>query len=311
MIDDTGHAQDTHQRQFGEYFGAWVRALQQAAGPVSGPAAGADGMAGGPWLQAIHQLARQALEQGLDSAGIAQAWRQMLNQGLWPDPLPLNTLFGAGPAAWDTPASAWPDHPAFGPMREHLQRWQQMAQQQRHSQQTLGGWQPLLAKVRELALEQFEQLLRAHEERPLADARALLDLWVDAAERAWQEVAMGEEFAQLLAQFNQTQMQLLQAQQAEAERLYAGLGIASRRELDQAYARIDALERQLRQVLAMHAATGPAAHTRGKPAQPTANAAARPRARRTAAAAAAKPAKATKATKTAAKKRPLRPADQG
>ena len=262
MIDDSGHA--PFQRQLNEYFNAWSRAVQQASGPA---AAGLDGLgaaAGGPWLQAIHQLARQALEQGLDSAGIAAAWRQILQQGLWPDPMPPGTMSGSSPWAWPS-AGAWLEQPVFGPLREHLERWQQQARQQQQGQGAFADWQVLMTRVRDLALEQFEQLLRSHEQRPLADARALLDLWVEAAEQAWQQVAMGEEFAQLLGQLNQAQMQLLQAQQGEAERVYATLGIASRRELDQAYARIDALERQVRQLLAMQAA--PAAATAARPAR--------------------------------------------
>lgn len=249
MIDDSGHA--PFQRQLNEYFNAWTRAVQQACGPAAGGLDGLGAAAGGPWLQAIHQLARQALEQGLDSAGIAAAWRQILQQGLWPDAMPPGNAPGANPWAWPPGAGAWLDQPAFGPMREHLERWQQQARQQQQGQGAFADWQALMTRVRERALEQFEQLLRHHEQHPLADARALLDLWVEAAEQAWQQVAMSEEFARLLGQLNQTQMQLLQARQDEAERLYAGLGIASRRELDQAYARIDALERQVRQLLAM------------------------------------------------------------
>lgn len=333
MIDDTGHAHDSTQRQLHEYFSAWLRAIGQAAG--NGGAPGADGLgslAGGPWLQAIHQLARQALEQGLDSAGIVQAWRQILQQGLWPDSLPLGNLFDGIQPPWAQAGSDWLDQPAFGPLREHLQRWQQLAQQQRQSQAGFANWQALLTRIRELALEQFESLLRDHEQRPLADARALLDLWVEAAENAWQQVAMGEEFAQLLGQLNQTQMQLIQAQQGEAERVYAALGIASRRELDQAYARIDALERQVRQLLAAQAA--PAAGTGAKPRRAAVSKTANKKASKKASKAAPSPAaegkparsaaaaapKAKTATRTAAgasaasaagSKRPARRTDKG
>jgi len=239
--------------------------------------------AGGPWLQAIHQLARQALEQELDSAGIANAWRQILQQGLWPDALPLTDLFAGNAWAGSPGTDAWLEHPAFGPLREHMQRWQQLGRQQRQAQAEFSHWQSLFVQVRELALAQFEQLLRGHEQAPLANARALLDLWVEAAEHAWQQVAMSEDFARAAAQFSQAQMQLLQTQQSEADRLFASLGIASRRELDQAYLRIDTLERQVRQLLAMQAAAGPAKPARQKPqaadGKPAGSAAAKPASR--------------------------------
>lgn len=293
MNDDTDHASDPYGRQLNEYFSAWARALQQAIAPgqgAQGPGVfSAPGMeslgaaAGGPWLQAIHQLARQALEQELDSAGIANAWRQILQQGLWPDALPLTDLFAGNAWASNPGADSWLDHPAFGPLREHMQRWQQLGRQQRQAQAEFSHWQSLLGQVRELALAQFEQLLRGHEQAPLTNARALLDLWVEAAEHAWQQVAMSEDFARAAAQFSQAQMQLLQTQQGEADRLFASLGIASRRELDQAYLRIDTLERQVRQLLAMQAAAGPAKPARQKPqaadSKPAGSAAAKPASR--------------------------------
>ena len=94
---------------------------------------------------------------------------------------------------------------------------------------------------------------------------------------------MSEDFARAAAQFSQAQMQLLQTQQGEADRLFASLGIASRRELDQAYLRIDTLERQVRQLLAMQAAASPAKPARQKPqaadGKPDVRAAAKPASR--------------------------------
>ena len=264
MIDDTQHTNDPYSRQINEYFRAWGRALQQAVGAGQdsaqvdgfGPFGGA-AAAGGPWLQAIHQLARQALEQELDSAGITAAWRQILQQGLWPDMPEFSGLFGSVAGQPAAGFDAWLENPAFGPLREHLQRWQQMGQQQQQAQAELTRWQQLLGQLREAALQQFEQLLRRHEAEPLADARALLDLWVQAAEQAWAQAAMGEDFARALAQLNQVQLDLLQTQQAEAERVFGALGIASRRELNQAYQRIDALERMVRQLLAAQPPAAP------------------------------------------------------
>lgn len=318
MIDDSGHA--PFQRQLNEYFNDWARAMQQAAAPTAGGFDGLGAAAGGPWLQAIHQLARQALEQGLDSAGIAAAWRQILQQGLWPDSVALGAVPGGSTWSWPPGAQAWLEHPTFGPMREHLERWQQQARQQQQGQGAFADWQTLMMHVRELALAQFEQLLRSHEQRPLADARALLDLWVEAAEQAWQQVAMSEEFARLLGQLNQAQMHMLQARQDEAERVYAGLGIASRRELDQAYQRIDALERQVRQLLAATVAPATAGKPAAASAAPRATAKNKPAGRRAApavkkaSATGARPAKAASAGKTdqtASSKRPARRTDKG
>lgn len=261
MNDDPFSAGPAGMDQLSAYFTAWGRAIQQAVGIGPGQAGnqGQDA-AGGPWLQAIFELARQGVEQGLDSAGLAAAWREILRQGLWPDAVPAAATPGAMP---------WLELPAFGPWREHVDRWQQQARQYGQAQAGLGQWQSVMQQVREAALGRFEALLRDHEADPLADVRALLDLWIEAAEQAWEEHARAPEFAQALAGMNQAQLEAWQASQAEMQRGLAAMGLATRTELDQAWQRIDALERQLAALLSpqgQHGVPKAAARKRAAPA---------------------------------------------
>lgn len=278
MKDDPFSAGHPGMDQLSAYFTAWGRAIQQAAGmPAGAPGTqGADGWsaaaAGGPWLQAICQLARQGLEQDLDSAGLAAAWRQILRQGLWPDA-------PATPAAGN---ADWLELPVFGPWREHISRWQQQARHSQQAQEVLLRWQAQMQQVRDEAVARFESLLREHESDPLANVRALLDLWVEAAEQAWQQAAGSPEFARLLAELGQSQLDAWQAQQEEMQRGLQAMGLATRRELDQAWQRIDALERQLAALLAGRGAPAPAAADAGS--SMAGSAGSRPAARRTAAA---------------------------
>jgi class III poly(R)-hydroxyalkanoic acid synthase PhaE subunit len=249
MTPDPSDPQAPFVRQLGEYWQAWGRAVQQAAGGAAMPGmpgASADGLAGagaggGPWLQAIYQLAAQALEQKLDSAGIAAAWRRILKANtLWPGPADGTGMPGSEflrqLSGWLKP---WLDSPAFGPGREHMARWQQFARLQGQAQEHAQRLQTLLDGIMEQAISRFEVLLRPFEQEqaPLKDVRALFDLWIEAAEQAWEQAALGEEFAHLNAAATSAQMHLRQAAMAEAERLCAGLGLPTRSEVDQSFLR--------------------------------------------------------------------------
>lgn len=280
MTSDPSDPQAPFIRQLGEYWSAWGRAVQQAAGGSAANGATAagnvgDGFAGaggGPWLQAIYQLATQALEQKLDSAGIATAWRQILKaRGLWPGAAAQAGMPGAGVVppleAWLKP---WMDSPAFGPAREHVARWQQFARLQGQADGHARQLQALLDQIMEAAISRFEALLQPFEQEqaPLRDVRALFDLWIEAAEQAWEQAALGEEFARLSAAASAAQMQLQQAAMAEVERACSSLGLPTRREVDQAHLRILQLERQVAQLLAREVPAGnPSVKQAVKPAR--------------------------------------------
>lgn len=252
---------DPIPRQLGEYWAAWGRAMSDSLGrgSQSGSGCGNGFEAGGPWMAAIHQLARTALEQGLDSAGIAAAWRSILHgNGLWPhwpkpDPAQVHTA--------EQLFAPWLDSPAFGPAREHLSRWQALARQQLDA---LAEGAPLgqaIDAMMEAAIAGFEQRLRKCEldGKPLESARALFDLWIEAAEQAWEEMASGQTFAQASAQASQAQLQLQQAVQAELARFCQAIGLPTRNEVDQAHQRIVALERELERLRAVVEGGAPAA----------------------------------------------------
>lgn len=335
MTADPFDPQSPFARQLGEYWAAWGRAVQQAAHPAgnmddpfgfaAASAAGtgqAPGASGGPWLQAIYQLASQAIEQKLDSAGIAQAWRRILKASpLWP-----GNQAGAGFSTsgqwqqlvqWLKP---WLDSPAFGPAREHASRWQQLLQLQAQAEAAAVQMQALLEQVMEQAIARFEQLLSPHGAQmpPLKDVRALMDVWIEAAEQAWEKAALGDEFARISAAASSAQLRLQQAVQAEVGRMAASVGLPTRHEVDQAHLRIVQLERQVASLLAAvrpadsasasSNASTPRRSTRaaGQGAAPRAGSAAAkvaavgkaaPAAKTTAAPKASKATKATKATK--------------
>ena len=243
MSADRPEDLDAITRQLGEYWAAWGRAMNEGMGR---PAQGSSGFeAGGPWMAAIHQLARLALEQNLDSEGIATAWRRILRgNGLWPE---WPQADNGSSAAFSALFSPWLDSPAFGPAREHLTRWQSLLRQQMDAVSEGAPLGQAIDAMMEAAIAGFEARLRQCEidGKPLESARALFDLWIEAAEQAWESMASGEVFAQVSAQASQAQWQVQQTAQAELARFCHAVGLPTRAEVDQAHQRIVALEREL------------------------------------------------------------------
>src|SRR5690606_1656109 len=153
---------------------------------------------------------------------------------------------------WQQRLAPWLQGPAFGPGREHQARWQKLAQAQKelqeHSKQYLGQIRQALDE----AFALFEQRLAEHEApgSQLTSARAMFDLWIEAAEDAYAKVAMSEAFQQVYASLGNAQMRLRAAVQREVEQLSERVGLPTRSEMDAAHRRIAELERQLRRLQA-------------------------------------------------------------
>jgi hypothetical protein len=76
----------------------------------------------------------------------------------------------------------------------------------------------------------------------------LFDLWIDAAEEAYAEIALSPEFRAAYGARVNAQMRLRQAVQGEIERTSALFGMPTRSDLDSAFRKIADLERALRAV---------------------------------------------------------------
>jgi hypothetical protein len=75
--------------------------------------------------------------------------------------------------------------------------------------------------------------------------RALYDLYVDAAEEGYAEVALSDEFREVYGALVNSQMRVRQMVQGEIERSTASLGIPGRTELDSVHKRIAELRRRV------------------------------------------------------------------
>ncbi len=238
------------------------------------------------WFGQMQQVAARFAGQPASAADVARAWKGAL-ESAGGNPF-LDLLHGMrGPGLqgfeqWFEQASPWLEGlrgeslswlrmPAFGFAREHQERWQKLALAMADYQQHAQAYDGLMRQATREAYAIFEDRLAEREEpgRQLQSARALFDLWVDAAEEAYAKIALSREFRDAYGRLVDAQMRLRAGVQREVEHASALFGMPTRTEIDAAYRKIVELERQLRRMRDAAAAPAPAkaaAAGRNKPA---------------------------------------------
>ncbi|HZH44382.1 MAG TPA: class III poly(R)-hydroxyalkanoic acid synthase subunit PhaE [Lysobacter sp.] len=262
---------------------AWERMGEEAMQTLGAQARG--------WYGQMQQLAAQFAGRAPDAREVAETWRRMLSgagggnvfaellrgmqgpgqQGFdaWYEQV-RPFLQGLPMDAWQREARSWLGLPAFGFAREHQERWQKLAQAHLDYVEQSGAYQALLAEATQDAFGRFERKLaeRGEGAQPVTSARALFDLWIDAAEEAYAEVALSPRFRDAYGRFVNAQMRLRAGVQREVEQLCSQFGMPTRTEMDAAHRKITQLERELRRLrdtLPDQAAPAAAERTQAKP----------------------------------------------
>ncbi|MBU6477205.1 MAG: class III poly(R)-hydroxyalkanoic acid synthase subunit PhaE [Xanthomonadaceae bacterium] len=137
------------------------------------------------------------------------------------------------------------DLPAFGYAREHQEHYQRMGKAWLDYQRETNRYNALIARASRRAFEVFEDKLaeRGEPGRQIDSARGLYDLWVDAAEDAYAEIALSDEFREVYGALVNAQMRVRQNVQKEVERVATDLGMPTRTEIDSMGKRLHALHR--------------------------------------------------------------------
>lgn len=217
------------------------------------------------WYGQMQQVAAQFAGRDHSAADITQAWKQALGAaGANPFPEMLRSMRGQGLAGldqWVDDARPWLDAvrgegmswlrmPAFGVGREHQERLQQLAQALVEYDESNSAYNALMLKASQRAFALFEDKLAAKAEsaQPIETTRALFDLWIDAAEEAYAEIALSAEFRQAYGQLVDAQMRLRAGMQRQVEQVCTTLGMPTRTEVDAAHRKIVELERALRRL---------------------------------------------------------------
>lgn len=224
------------------------------------------------WFDAMQQVAARFASRSSTPAEIVTAWREALGGDAGHL---FQTVFaalrGSGQSgidpwleqashyleAWYRQGTPWLQASTFGPAREHQARWQALAGAQQEYQKRLQAYTKLMQRSFDLAFELFESKLAEHDApgRQLTSARALFDLWIDAAEEAYAGIAMSDDFQQIYAALGNAQMRLRAALQREVEQLCNVLGMPGRTEVDAAHHKIVELQRAVRRLEAALAET--------------------------------------------------------
>lgn len=138
--------------------------------------------------------------------------------------------------------------PAFGYLREHQEHYQKFAQAMLDYQQQTNRYNMLIAQASRRGFEVFEDKLTERTEpgRQIDSVRGLYDLWVDAAEEAYSEIALSPEFRDVYGALVNAQMRVRKHVQAEVERIATDLGMPTRSEIDSIGKRLHEVRRELK-----------------------------------------------------------------
>lgn len=229
---------DTFER-FNAQAGQWFGQMQQVAAQFGGGQASAAEVAAA-WKRAMESAGGNPfadLMRGMRGPGL-QGFEQWFEQAR---PY-LDGLRGE--------ALSWLRTPTFGFVREHQERWQQLALAMADYQQCTQAYDALMQEATRDAFAIFEDKLAEREEpgRQIQSARALFDLWVDAAEDAYAKIALSHGFREVYGKLVDAQMRLRGGVQREVEQVSALFGMPTRTELDGAHRKIVELERQVRRL---------------------------------------------------------------
>ncbi len=250
-------ASDTIER-FSAQARQWFGMMQQVAEQFAGRSASVEDIAGA-WKQAMggggNPFAGLFTEMsGRGQSGFDQWYQQiapmfnaMLGHSMGRDSMLHDRMFHDRMLH---DSMHWPSAPAFGLNREHQERWRALAEAQLELQQKNDAYNALMLEAGREAFDRFERKLAERSEpgRQLQSARALFDLWIDAAEEAYAEIALSSGFRKVYGALVNAQMRVRAGIQREIELIGGLFGMPGRTEVDGAHRKIAELERQLRRL---------------------------------------------------------------
>lgn len=268
----------------------WSQLLPTQAAPQAQEAVDRFRHQAGDWFCTMQQVAAQFAGRDTSANEVSEAWRRAVQgQGEQLMQWTLGSLRGGRPggfdpwlqdaaqalAKWREENAPWLDMPAFGMSRNHQARLQTLARAQQEYQAQSQAYGEQLKSAIEQAFGRFASKLGEHESSgsQLTSARALFDLWIEAAEESYADVALSDQFREVYGGFANAHMRLRAALQEEVEQLSERFGMPTRSEMDAAHRRIAELERAVRRML--RAATSPAGKPAAAAADPVAPATAR------------------------------------
>lgn len=307
----------------------WSQLLPTQAAPQAQEAIDRFRAQAGDWFGTMQQVAAQFAGCDTSANEVSDAWHKAVQgQGEQLMQWTLGSLRGGSPGGfdpwlqqaaqtlekWQQENAPWLQMPAFGLNRNYQARLQTLARAQQDYQAQSQAYGEQLKSAIEQAFGRFTSKLGEHESSgsQLTSARALFDLWIEAAEESYADIALSDRFRKVYGGFANAHMRLRAVLQEEVEQLSERFGMPTRSEMDAAHRRIAELERAVRRML--RTAESPASKSAAAPtADPVAPSTAKRASSSTAsavfeAAPLASAVKKTAAKKTEAKKSPAKQA---
>jgi polyhydroxyalkanoate synthase subunit PhaE len=108
-------------------------------------------------------------------------------------------------------------------------------------------YQALLQQVNTQGIARLQEMLgqRTEPGKQVDSMKALYDLWVDAMEEAYSNMALSDEYRDVFGAMVNAQMRVRKLQQQQTEQMCRELGIPTRSEVDSLGQRVQQLRREL------------------------------------------------------------------
>lgn len=165
--------------------------------------------------------------------------------------------FGRGFSALQNPAEMFTGEakkllamPAFGYSREQQERTQEFSTATLEWQEAVAAYNALMLQASQQGFERMQSKLAEREEpgRQLDSLRAIYDLWIDAAEEAYAEIALSEKFQSVYGNLVNKQMAVQQLLNTEVEHATEKVGMPTRRELNSVHQRLQDMRRHINEL---------------------------------------------------------------
>ena len=242
MFANPGSQSETAERLLGSAKN-YVALMQSMVAAATGKPGGADPM------QAWSEAFRNGFNMpGMDASLLNNPMAAML-QGIRGESAhgfdQLAQSFAPFLAQAKQEGMSWLQAPAFGYAREHQEHYQKMMAAFVEYQEAMKQYNALILKSSARSFEIFENKLaeRAEPGRQIDSLRGLYDVWVDAAEEAYGEIALSDEFRKVYGSVVNAQMRVRAQIQAEVERIGVDLGMPTRTELNSVHKRLHDMRR--------------------------------------------------------------------
>lgn len=137
--------------------------------------------------------------------------------------------------------------PAFGMNRERQEQTQKFAQALVAYGEAMNAYNGQMLKASQRGMEILELKLAERSEpgRELQSLRAFYDLYIDAAEEGFAEVALSPDYRAVYGELVNAQMRVRQAVQTEVERTSRELGMPTRTELSATHRKMAEMRRRI------------------------------------------------------------------